>query len=154
MKTLPLFFLLLIFSVNAPSADISLSQLSKQFLDLKITGTIINEKGEVIPFADIALLDHTKKVIFLGQSDPSGRFVIENAPEGTYKIVLSRLGCQTKEYDITVSPKETELGELILEEGIALQEATITAERSYISSKVDRLVYSVEDDQSRYDRTG
>lgn len=146
MKTLPLFFLLLIFSVNAPSADISLSQLSKQFPDLKITGTIINEKGEVIPFADVALLDHTKKVIFLGQSDPSGRFVIENAPEGTYKIVLSRLGCQTKEYDITVSPKETELGELILEEGIALQEATITAERSYISSKVDRLVYSVEDD--------
>ncbi len=114
--------------------------------DNKIYGTVINEKGEVIPFADVALLDNAKKVIFLGQSDPSGRFIIENAPEGTYKIVLSRLGCQTKEYDITVNSSGTELGELILEEGIALQEATITAEKSHISSKVDRLVYSVEDD--------
>ena len=37
-----------------------------------------------------------------------------------------------------------ELGELILEEGIALQEATITAERSYISSKVDIVSEKIE----------
>lgn len=64
-----------------------------------LRGKIINEKGELVPFATLRL-DPTDKA---SMADENGRFEISNIPYGKYQLHVTSLEIQSKQIEISVS---------------------------------------------------
>ncbi|MCX2680096.1 TonB-dependent receptor [Galbibacter sp. EGI 63066] len=67
-----------------------------------INGTITNaENNKVVPFASVHFPQLDKGV----NSDESGNYILENLPEGTYKIVISSVGYKTHSENVNITGK-------------------------------------------------
>ncbi|MEL4308299.1 TonB-dependent receptor [Joostella sp. CR20] len=86
-----------------------------------ISGSVIDEQSnEAIPFANIYLPQLEKGT----STDESGHYVLENLPQGTYKIVVSSIGFKTfsssttingqTEFTIQLTPSAIEMEEVIV----------------------------------------
>jgi outer membrane receptor protein involved in Fe transport len=104
-----------------------------------------------IEYATIALSLKGETAIINGTtSDPAGKFILTKVPKGSYRIVINFLGYEKKVLDNIVlsdkSPAVT-LGTLLLSpKATNLQVVTITAEKSIIENKIDKMVYNAEND--------
>ena len=101
-----------------------------------------------ISFATVTLLDDSAKVITKLASDESGYFDVKVDKAGKYTLQFSAIGYSAKEKDFVVGEGETtiDLGIIGMEEGIELNEVTVSAQAPLIKSDPDKLVYSIESD--------
>lgn len=96
------------------------------FAQYSIEGKIVSEAGEPIAFTTIQLLQTNKAV----SSNESGRFIINNVAQGSYKLKISFVGFQTITQDIEIANQRIDLGELILSEAVNnLDQVVVTASR-------------------------
>lgn len=103
-----------------------------------------------IPFATVALFTEISANPISGTvTDESGNFVVKNIDAGTYNLVISFIGYQSKTLEnIQVSREmsKIELGNILLSPtSISLQDVEVTAMQNTVSSKIDRKVYSTSD---------
>ena len=116
----------------------------------KITGTVIDASlNEPIPYVTIAVQTLEGDIITGGVTNDNGVFTIEEIPEGKSKVSIQYIGYKTysTEIEISRSNRNLDLGRILLEEDIAaLDEVTVTAERTTIQQKLDRKVITVGKD--------
>lgn len=119
----------------------------------KISGTVVDEKQESVPFAAISLKDATTEKIIDGTvSDDKGHFVIKSIVEGKYLINISFIGYETfvkGPYEFTGKGDIYSLGSIAISRAaVTLDEVVVEGQRELIEDKVDRIVYNAEQDKS------
>jgi outer membrane receptor protein involved in Fe transport len=118
----------------------------------KINGIIIDSiDHQPIEYATIALSFHTTTDIINGTtSDSAGKFILSKVSKGTYRITINFLGYEKKIIDnIILNDKNPSvfLGTILLSpKATTLQGVTVTAEKSIIENKIDKMVYNAEND--------
>ena len=116
-----------------------------------ISGKIIdlnNKKG--LEYANVTL-KNTKwdKVIEGTITDSKGKFTISNILSGKYTLVVSYLGYKKKEveFELTKRNPDIRLQNIELEKSSEiLSEVTIEEEKAIYESRIDKIVYNVEND--------
>lgn len=117
-----------------------------------ITGTINDgPQGNAVEFATISLyVSGNDRMIDGTITDSKGQFILENLKDGSYWIEISYLGfAKISQTDINIVNGETrDLQNIALaEDSELLDEIIVTAQKSLIEEKVDRLVYNAENDK-------
>jgi ferric enterobactin receptor len=117
-----------------------------------ITGRIIDSiSNQAIEYASINLLNQDdNKVVNGSTTDEKGVFKLNNVADGTYKILIYFVGYRTgTQNNIVVSKTNSTItiNDIKLASTQAkLKEVTVTAERSLIENKIDKMVYNAEQD--------
>lgn len=118
----------------------------------KIHGFVIDESvTTAVEFANVALYNKaTKKAVDGTVADEKGKFSMTRIAEGEYNLVITFIGFTDKTIAVKVEKgKDIDLGVIKLAQNVKqLDEVTVTAEKSMIEEKVDRLVYNAEKDLS------
>lgn len=115
-----------------------------------IKGKIVDRENIGISYASIAL--QTKKndvikVVTLAACEEGGIFTIDaSIPEGKYTLQVSCVGYTSQGYEVSINEATTDLGTFVIDEGVELDELVVSSQRKYVTTKVDRLIYNVEDD--------
>ncbi|MCA6074675.1 TonB-dependent receptor domain-containing protein [Fulvivirga sedimenti] len=119
----------------------------------KISGTILDENQEPVPYAAISIVDQKSNRIVDGTvADDKGSFVIRDIVEGTYTLSVTFIGFQTLEkgpFEITGKGESYDVGTLnITSVSTQLDEVVVEGERELIEDKVDRIVYNADQDKT------
>src|SRR6267142_1002018 len=107
----------------------------------------------VVEFANIAINDPTtNKPVDGTMADEHGQFSIAKVAAGTYNVVISFIGMETKTIPgIKISEKNTDIDLGTINIGPVaklLKEVVVEGQRTLIEEKVDRTVYNAENDQT------
>lgn len=132
-------------------ATITLAQPPVTLSKGKITGVVLDStNNKAVEFANVALLDpNTKSPINGNVCDDQGKFTIADVPHGKYIISISFLGYKTKTIPVQLTDKNSDLdlGTIqISPSAVVLKGVEVTAQKSLVEEKVDRLVYNAEND--------
>lgn len=119
----------------------------------KIIGFLLDSTdSKPIEFATLALINtKTNKPVDGTVADGVGKFTLNKVAVGTYKIVVSFIGYESKTVFINVSEKndDRDLGVIKLQQSSKmLSEVTVEGQRALIEERVDRTVYNAEKDAS------
>jgi len=117
----------------------------------RIRGSVMDSlSGTPVEYATIALYEEKGDKILTGTtSGENGNFSLDKIPQGTYKIVIDFIGYHRK----IISPVKVDgistfsLGVIRLSTSVTtLKDISVTAQRSIIENKIDKLVYNAEND--------
>lgn len=108
-----------------------------------VQGQLINVNKSPVEFVDVTLLDNDSTFITSAPTDSIGHFLI-NASKGDYILQFRQFG-NLLLYKPILLNKDTNLGEIVINEAIQLDELMVFGKKKVIERKVDRLVFSVED---------
>ncbi|MBW8198918.1 outer membrane beta-barrel family protein [Flagellimonas abyssi] len=110
-----------------------------------ITGKVVDEQNQVVPYANILLLEAADSTFVQGSSaDEEGFFKLTGVEANLYLLQASYVGSgsEPRALDIT---KDVSLGALIIPmESNELDEVVVTAQRPKLQRLPDRLVFTVE----------
>lgn len=118
MKILFTLSVLFIFHISLANGDKTTAQ---------IKGHILNQQGEHIPFASVAVEGTTLGTI----TDASGHYTMTNLPEGTHVLQANCLGYRPKNIEIKVEAGETkEINFKLKEDVLNMEEVVVTGDRT------------------------
>ncbi len=116
-----------------------------------LKGVIIDKSSsENISFATVALMKAGEENALTGAvSDQNGEFMIEKIPYGTYQLVVSFIGYNSRQIpDVTVSSanRDNDLGRIELEfNAIGIEQVEVKAAARTSVNKIDRITYRASD---------
>ncbi|NDE10436.1 MAG: carboxypeptidase-like regulatory domain-containing protein [Chitinophagia bacterium] len=94
--------------------------LFKNIVAQKITGTIFNEKGDLLPFSSITI-----KGTSIGVSaNNRAKFTISLSP-GKYTLVCQHIGYASRQEEITINSKDKEISFVLSEQKLLMKEVVI-----------------------------
>lgn len=111
----------------------------------KITGKVINTENELVPFANILLLNASDSTFIKGTSaTENGFFELTEIEPDLYLLQASYIGKGSKPLPLDVK-QDVSLGALIIPSAVEnLEEVVVTARRPTLQRLPDRLVFNVE----------
>lgn len=116
-----------------------------------IKGVVSDENtGENIPFATVAITKEDEENAFTGSvSDEKGQFLIEDIPFGTYDMIVSFIGYNSREIsDLSLSSdnRDIDFGKIEMEPNyIEIEEVEVNAAVRTSVDKIDRRTYRAGD---------
>ena len=142
MKTRHLFFLAIFVYLLGMS---TLAAQPKESTLLR--GTITNQKGESVPYANVALLSLQGELLEGAISDEEGAFSISTTKTARVRLVVSSLGYtsySSEEFDLQEGLQK-DFGSLVLaDELMGLDEVTVKSSRPQIIIEPDKTIVNVE----------
>ena len=142
MKTTNIIFLVLLTYLLGMS---NLAAAPKEVA--KITGKVSDQKGQPVPYANVALIQEDGALVDGAVSDENGSFLIESAKTAKVKLVISSIGYQSFTSEaFDMAPGITkDFGNLsIADEMTGLDEVTVKASRPEIIIEPDKTIVNVE----------
>jgi len=116
-------------------------------ISYKVSGQIVEKiTGSGVPFATVIIKNDSIKVTKAQACDASGNFSINLSAPVKYILTVSSVGYNEFSMPIIVTNLKTDLGILTLDEGIALKEVNIVAQKPLVRMDPDKIVYSMESD--------
>lgn len=115
--------------------------------DGSVTGIAYSkETGAPLDFATVQLLDAKGKPLTIGtMTDESGRFILENVPDGSYIVRISSVGSVDNERPVTIAGDSKDIGAVRLaEDSKLLQEVVVEGVRSQMRFELDRKIFQVD----------
>ncbi len=118
----------------------------------KITGTVLDTSSNVpVEFATVVLKDaKTDKEVNGTLTDADGNFKLTEIPTGTYTLVLSFIGYETKTVsgiELTPRKPDEDLGVIYMSStSVTLEEVEVKGEASAFENRIDKLVYNADKD--------
>jgi outer membrane receptor protein involved in Fe transport len=140
MRKLEVFWVLFFLPYFVPAQD----QKDKKFT---VNGTIVNDKGIVVPFASISVLNKQDSItISTVSSDTTGQFSFSVSP-GNWELKISSVAYQDQTVPFALSASDLNLGKLVLKPAEAtLKEVVVTSEKKLMELKLDKRIYNVSQD--------
>jgi hypothetical protein len=142
MKTCHLFFLAIFVYLLGMS---TLAARPKESALLR--GTITNQNGEPVPYANVALLSPEGVLLEGAVSDEAGNFSISTTKTARVKLLVSSLGYTSftsEEFEL-LAGLQKDFGTLVLaDELTGLDEVTVKASRPQIIIEPDKTIVNVE----------
>lgn len=125
----------------------TLSSLAAKELG-QISGQVVDEKGQGLPFVNASLLDAATEGLITGSvTDEEGRFLIETSRSGKMQLKISFIGFETfasNSFDLKPGNK-IEMGKITLKEELGnLSEVTVKATRPDIIVEADKTTINIE----------
>ncbi len=119
----------------------------------KIIGFLLDSTdSKPVEFATLALINtKTNKPVDGTVADGVGKFTLNKVAVGSYKIVVSFIGYDSKTVFVNITEKndDRDLGVIKLQQSSKmLSEVTVEGQRALIEERVDRTVYNAEKDAS------
>ena len=119
----------------------------------RITGTIVDSLTQKpVEFANVALARDTSATPIDGTvCDEKGEFSLSKVAPGSYRLMISFIGFETRAISVTISERreEVDLGEIIISPTPQILEAvTVEGQKALIEERVDRMVYNAENDMT------
>lgn len=112
-----------------------------------VAGFITNNHGKPLSFANVVLLTATDSTQVKGATtDDAGRYTIENIDAGIYLISASMVGYKTawtKNFAVQQGEK-LEVPNIVLNEGLALNEVVVRGKKLLYQLKKDRIVMNID----------
>jgi len=112
-----------------------------------LRGTITNQKGEPVPYANVALLSPEGVLLEGAVTDEAGNFSITTTKTARVKLVVSSLGYtsySSEEFEL-LAGLQKDFGALVLaDELTGLDEVTVKASRPQIIIEPDKTIVNVE----------
>jgi hypothetical protein len=137
-------FLFLAFFIYLLGISTLAAQSSQSAL---LRGTITNQKGEPVPYANVALLSPEGVLLEGSVSDEVGAFLISTSKTASVKLVVSSLGytsLTSEEFEL-LAGLQKDFGTLVLaDELTGLDEVTVKASRPQIIIEPDKTIVNVE----------
>ncbi|MCR5423255.1 MAG: TonB-dependent receptor family protein [Bacteroidales bacterium] len=114
-----------------------------------LRGTLMDAKGEALPFANCVLLQQGDSAFAYGTTSGfDGVFSLAGVTQGIYILRITAVGHETWWQDISVV-RDTNLGAIeIADNATALKEVQVTASRPLYSADGEKVFYNVSDDPS------
>lgn len=111
----------------------------------KITGKVVDGQNQIIPYANILLLQASDSTFVKGTSaDDNGFFELMEVSPNLYLLQASYVGRGSEPRALDIA-KDVSLGALVIPlESNELDEVVVTAQRPKLQKLSDRLVFSVE----------
>ncbi len=114
----------------------------------RLYGKVIEkESKQNVEYASVALYSMRDSLINGVLTQGNGDFSLEQLPFGKFKVKINFLGFKTLVVPVLINPEnvEQDLGDLRLEtDAKALQEVTVTSEKSVVQMNIDRKVFNVD----------
>jgi hypothetical protein len=114
----------------------------------QLVGQVKDSQGEVLPFANVALLEATSEKLVTGAvSDENGRFAISTAQSGKFKLKVSTIGFETFESEVfEIRPgMNKDFGTIeVQEEMSSLGEVEVRAARPEVTIEADKTTINIE----------
>ena len=126
----------------------------------EIAGKVVtNEKSEPVSYASVALLKSSDSTIITGViSEEDGTFLLKNIPYGKYMLKVSFVGYKPlvlSNLELSRNNKKIELEPLNLKDDIKqIEEAVVVQERLKGEEKIDRTVFTINDDVRKTSSSG
>ncbi len=137
MKKLFLLVLLLL------SGSISLSAQNRAFT---LKGRTLDEtSGEAVGYTT-ATLRQDKRIITAVAADGEGCFELKVEEAGAYTLELFMVGYEPSMQELTLREALTDLGDILLKEGVSIDDVVITVQKPLVTADAEKMTYSVEDD--------
>jgi hypothetical protein len=117
-----------------------------------ITGVVVDDSTSgPVSYASVALLSAADSSLLTGMiTDETGKFIFEKIPYGKYNLRVTFIGYKTitvKDLEVTKDKKIVDLQKLnLVEDYRSLSEAVIVGQRLKGEEKVDRTVFTLNDD--------
>lgn len=112
-----------------------------------ISGQVISKTdSKAISYVTITFKNDSTKFLQRVSSDVDGRFSFTVNSSGIYRLILSATGFQQLEMPVQITEPKTDLGKLLLKEGVFMNAITVTALKPLVKVDVDKITYSVESD--------
>ncbi len=112
-----------------------------------VSGKILDEKNEAVPFANVLLLNPKDSAMVRGAvTDMEGKFVVEKIAEGSYVLSARMIGYKNfvKAFEITAANPTVDLGTFSLASAATqLQEVAVTAAKPMIEVRNNAIVLNV-----------
>jgi outer membrane receptor protein involved in Fe transport len=113
----------------------------------QVKGQIIeNIKGEGVPYATVVISADSLKEKKAMACDANGNFSINLDSARRYQLTVTSVGYKQLDLPFLVTTFKTDLGKISIEQGIELQEVTVTAQKPLVKVDPDKIVYSMEAD--------
>jgi len=117
----------------------------------KFSGVVKDEQGGVVPYATIKVLSgEDKKLVDGAIAGEDGKWVIRNVPEGEFRVSVSFISYETKEFGpfkVTGKGENYNLGTISLNPSATeLDQVVVEGQKELIEDRVDRIVYNAEQD--------
>ncbi len=111
-----------------------------------ISGELVDENSSPVEFSNVILYAPDSTIQKVETTDETGKFQFYNIENGNYYIQSSFIGFEDLSIpDVIVAGKDLSLGtHTFLSNGIQLDEAVVTAQRSMVEVKADRMVFNVQ----------
>lgn len=112
---------------------------------VRLSGTIRNEKGEILPFTSVSV----KKKNLTTAANNQGKYFIDLEP-GNYKITFRYVGYEKKEVEVQIGDVPVELDIVLTEQQVSLKEVVVKSDAEdpayeIIRNAIKKRKYYLED---------
>ncbi|TRZ46081.1 outer membrane beta-barrel protein [Robertkochia solimangrovi] len=113
--------------------------------EYKLSGTVLNEADNPLPFVNLLLTDRSAGTIIMGvSSEENGNFLFDGITAGKYVLKVSYMGYQDLDMDIDLD-KDFHLSSLYLKQAtMELDEVSVSYRQPSLEKKADRIIFKVE----------
>ncbi|GAA3968067.1 outer membrane beta-barrel family protein [Pedobacter ginsengiterrae] len=112
----------------------------------KLSGKVVDEKGQALAFAVVKVLNSPDTTIVKsGSTNVDGEFIFDQLIEGNYRLSVSMMGHKTKKTESFALTGDLKLPSIVLNgEAKQLKEVSVQGRKPYVEHQIDKTVLNVE----------
>ncbi|WP_316756166.1 TonB-dependent receptor domain-containing protein [Pedobacter aquatilis] len=112
----------------------------------KLSGKVVDEKGQALAFAVVKVLNSPDTTIVKsGSTNVDGEFIFDQLKEGNYRLSVSMMGHKTKKTESFALTGDLKLPSIVLNgEAKQLKEVSVQGRKPYVEHQIDKTVLNVE----------
>ncbi|NNE15089.1 MAG: TonB-dependent receptor, partial [Saprospiraceae bacterium] len=135
-----------LFKLITVSLFIIVCQKSLLYSQGNLKGKVIDDNQEALAYANVLLLNSIDSSLIRGElTDDGGNYIFQAVDQGSYLISSSYLGYSDYYSEVIniSNNQDLRMDDIILSEGVSLDEVQVVAKKALFEQKIDRLVVNV-----------
>lgn len=112
----------------------------------KLSGKVVDEKGQALPFAVVNVLNSPDTTIVKsGSTNVDGEFIFDQIKDGNYQLSISMMGYKARKTTAFLLNGNLKMADIIMEnDAKQLKEVSVQGRKPYIEHQMDKTVLNVE----------